>query len=106
MKLIISNAFFSDSINTDVQRITVSLHTVDDLFATPVEIAVAIFLLYRQIGVSCVAPVALSTFISCVSFLTSNSGIKVCSFGLPSQHQPCLTNFSIKKSGWPQCLTV
>lgn len=66
-----------DSINTDVQRITVSLQRIDDLFATPVEIAVAVFLLYRQVGVSCVAPVALSACISCVSFLTSNNGIKV-----------------------------
>jgi ATP-binding cassette subfamily C (CFTR/MRP) protein 1 len=53
------------------------MHKVDDLFATPVEIAVAIFLLYRQVGISCVAPVALSTCISCVSFLTSNNGVKV-----------------------------
>jgi len=78
MNLVTSDTIFSpNSINTDVQRIIVSLQEVDDLFATPVEIAVAIFLLYRQIGVSCVAPIALSTGISCVSFLTSNSGIKV-----------------------------
>jgi ATP-binding cassette subfamily C (CFTR/MRP) protein 1 len=72
-----SDNLVMNSINTDVQRITVSLQRIDDLFANPVEIAVAIFLLYRQVGVSCVAPVALSTCISCVSFLTSNNGIKV-----------------------------
>lgn len=77
MELSITNNPFSCSINTDVQRITVSLQRVDDLFATPLEIAVAIYLLYRQVGVSCVAPVALSACISCVSFLTSNNGIKV-----------------------------
>ena len=77
MELFITNKLFPCSINTDVQRITVSLQRVDDLFATPLEIVVAIYLLYRQVGVSCVAPVALSACISCGSFLTSNNGIKV-----------------------------
>jgi hypothetical protein len=50
---------------------------LDDLWATPAEIAVAIFLLNRQIGVSCVAPVALSLLISAISFFNSSLGIKV-----------------------------
>jgi hypothetical protein len=66
------------SINTDVQRIAVSVQRIDDLFATPIEIAVATYLLYRQIGISCIAPVLLSVFISIVSFVTSTNGIKVC----------------------------
>ena len=62
-------------VTTDVQRINRSLDRLDDLFATPIEIAIAIFLLERQIGVSCVAPVAFSAAISAISFFNSNAAV-------------------------------
>nr|POE63571.1 abc transporter c family member 13 [Quercus suber] len=63
--------------SADTNRITSSLKQLDDLFATPLEVAVAIFLLERQIGLSCVAPVALSISISAISFLHSNNAVPV-----------------------------
>lgn len=63
-------------INTDVQRIHQSLQRFEDIFATPIEIAVAIFLLQRQIGVACIAPIAMSLFISIIAFFNSSLGIK------------------------------
>ncbi|OQO07558.1 hypothetical protein B0A48_07255 [Cryoendolithus antarcticus] len=48
---------------------------VDNLFAAPAEVAVAVFLLQEQIGVSCIAPIALSVLISGISFATSTVAI-------------------------------
>ncbi|GIZ49230.1 hypothetical protein CKM354_001226500 [Cercospora kikuchii] len=62
-------------VTADTNRICSSLQTIDDLFATPIEIAVAIYLLERQIGVSCVAPVALAVGVSVLSFISSNTAI-------------------------------
>ncbi|PIA90546.1 ABC transporter C family member 8 [Cercospora beticola] len=62
-------------VTADINRICGSLQTIDDLFATPIEIAVAIYLLERQIGVSCVAPVALAVGVSLLSFISSNTAI-------------------------------
>ena len=60
---------------TDVNRICFSLQRLDDLFFTPIEVGVAVFLLERQIGVSCVAPVAFSMAISIISFVNSNTAV-------------------------------
>lgn len=62
-------------ISADLNRISLCLQTVDNLFATPVEIGVAIYLLRRQVGVSSIAPVAISILISVVSFFNSNIAI-------------------------------
>lgn len=61
--------------SADVNRIAMSLKRFDDLFATPLEVGVAIFLLERQVGVSCVAPVGNSILISAISFLNSNTAV-------------------------------
>ncbi|SMR46888.1 unnamed protein product [Zymoseptoria tritici ST99CH_3D1] len=65
----------STLITTDVERICSSLKEVDDLFATPIEIAVAIYLLERQIGVSCIAPVAVSGILTLMSFWSSSTAV-------------------------------
>lgn len=65
----------STLISTDVDRICGSLKEIDDLFATPIEIAVAIFLLERQIGVSCIAPVAVSAGLTAISFYNSAAAV-------------------------------
>ncbi|EGP90793.1 putative ABC transporter [Zymoseptoria tritici IPO323] len=65
----------STLITTDVERICSSLKEVDDLFATPIEIAVAIYLLERQIGVSCIAPVAVSGLLTLMSFWSSSTAV-------------------------------
>lgn len=62
-------------ISADVDRICGSLKEIDDLFATPIEIAVAIFLLRLQIGVSCIAPVALSAGLTIISFYNANFAV-------------------------------
>ncbi|OQO09094.1 hypothetical protein B0A48_05985 [Cryoendolithus antarcticus] len=62
-------------VNTDIQRITTSMAMIDNLFAAPAEVAVAVFLLNRQTGVSCIAPIALSLLISGISFATSTVAI-------------------------------
>ncbi|KAK6428202.1 hypothetical protein LTR95_015657, partial [Oleoguttula sp. CCFEE 5521] len=62
-------------VNTDIQRVTTSMALIDNLFAAPAEVAVAVFLLKRQIGVSCIAPIALSVLISGISFATSTVAI-------------------------------
>ncbi|KAI5358401.1 Putative AAA+ ATPase domain, ABC transporter type 1, transmembrane domain-containing protein [Septoria linicola] len=64
-------------VTADVNRVCSSLKTIDDLFATPIEVAVAIFLLERQIGVSCVAPVGLAIAITLLSFANSNTAISM-----------------------------
>lgn len=62
-------------VTADVQRMTFSLQKVDQLFASPFELAAGIFLLERQIGVSCVAPVAVAASISAISFVNSNGAV-------------------------------
>nr|POE51560.1 multidrug resistance-associated protein 1 [Quercus suber] len=63
--------------SADVNRIASSLKQLDELFATPIEIAVAMFLLEKQIGVSCVAPIALSISISVISLGNSVNAVVV-----------------------------
>lgn len=62
-------------ITADVTRLTFSLQHIDDVFATPFEVAIAIFLLERQIGVSCVAPVAVVVSITAISFWNSTVAV-------------------------------
>ena len=62
-------------ISADINRICFSLQRIEDLFATPIEVGVAVFLLERQIGVSCVAPVVLSVIITGLSFFNSNKAL-------------------------------
>jgi len=46
--------------STDVERIAQSLRMIHQLWATPVELILAIWLLERQLGVACVMPVILA----------------------------------------------
>lgn len=62
-------------VTADIMRVCNSLKQIDDLFATPIEIGVAIYLLKRQIGVSCVAPVAISLVMTTISFFNSNTAV-------------------------------
>ena len=62
-------------ISADLERISFSLRHIDQLFASPIEIAVAIFLLERQVGVSCVAPIAFSIVLTCISLINSNVAV-------------------------------
>lgn len=45
---------------TDVERISQSFVVLHEIWATFLEVAIAIWLLERQLSVACVAPVALS----------------------------------------------
>ena len=74
-------------VTTDVNRICTSLQRLDDLFATPVEVGVAMFLLQRQVGASCVTPVAFAILVSLVSFLNSNRAVPVQKAWLASVQQ-------------------
>ncbi|KAK5123894.1 hypothetical protein LTR85_002090 [Meristemomyces frigidus] len=62
-------------VSADINRICNSLQRIDSLFATPIEIAVAVFLLRTQIGISCVAPVVFVATISLISFFNSNIAV-------------------------------
>lgn len=42
--------------STDVERICRGLSTVHELWASPIEIGIAIFLLERQLGAACIVP--------------------------------------------------
>lgn len=62
-------------ISNDANRICTTLQQLVDLFSVPLEVAVAIYLLSREIGVAAVAPVAFSLVITIVSFLNSSRSI-------------------------------
>lgn len=62
-------------ITADVQRLNSSLQQVDGIFAAPFEVAIAVFLLEQQIGLSCIAPIAVAVLISAISFANSNTAI-------------------------------
>ncbi|KEQ68866.1 putative ABC transporter [Aureobasidium namibiae CBS 147.97] len=55
----------------DTDRICSAIPVIAGLFAAPFEIGVAVFLLERQIGVSCLAPVLLTVAISVAGFANS-----------------------------------
>lgn len=46
--------------STDVDRIVLGLEDIDSLFAAPIEVAVAVFLLYRELGLACLMPVIIA----------------------------------------------
>lgn len=62
-------------ISADVNRICSSLKEIDQLFASPVEVGVAMFLLQRQIGVACVAPIAVTLAVTTANFFNVNTAI-------------------------------
>jgi ATP-binding cassette subfamily C (CFTR/MRP) protein 1 len=46
--------------SADIERIHTGWQTVHDMWANIIEIGLAIFLLYRQLGVACAIPVAVA----------------------------------------------
>ena len=46
--------------SADIERITTGLQTMHELWVNLIEVAIAIFLLERQLGVACVVPVAVA----------------------------------------------
>lgn len=58
--------------STDVDRIIAGLEYCDFLWASPIEIAVALYLLWREIGLSCLMPLGISLGISLLLLLTSS----------------------------------
>lgn len=53
--------------STDIDRIVAGFEWADALWAGPIEIAVAIYLLYTQIGLSCLGPVMIAVRKCCTS---------------------------------------
>lgn len=47
-------------ISADVERITQGWQTLHEIWANPIEIGLAIFLLERQLGISCTVPVCVA----------------------------------------------
>lgn len=45
---------------TDVERISTSLRDIHEIWASPIDIGLALWLLERQLAVSCLMPVILS----------------------------------------------
>lgn len=43
--------------STDVERICSSFEVLHEIWANPIQVAIAIWLLERQLGVACIAPV-------------------------------------------------
>ncbi|EMC91438.1 hypothetical protein BAUCODRAFT_39613 [Baudoinia panamericana UAMH 10762] len=60
---------------TDVSRLDVALSRLDEALTSPLEVGAATFLLERQIGVSCVAPLAWTIIITALSLLNSNMAL-------------------------------
>lgn len=40
----------------DVERIAASFHTIHELWAAPIEIAISVYLLERKIFIACIVP--------------------------------------------------
>ncbi|CAG7951809.1 unnamed protein product [Penicillium salamii] len=55
--------------SADVERITQGWSTLHDIWANSVEIALAIYLLERQLGISCIVPVCVALFALVGSFV-------------------------------------
>lgn len=51
-------------ISTDVERISYRLRSIHEAWMAPIEVAIAIFLLERQLGVACLIPAAISICMS------------------------------------------
>ena len=47
-------------VSTDIETATTGIVQLHELWASPVELGLAIYLLYRQLGVACVIPIALA----------------------------------------------
>lgn len=62
-------------VNTDVLRVGLSLQRIGEAFAAPFEITGAAALLAHQIGVSCIAPIAVGVAVPIVSVLNSKRGL-------------------------------
>jgi ATP-binding cassette subfamily C (CFTR/MRP) protein 1 len=62
-------------VNTDVLRIGMSLQRVGEVFAAPFEVIGATALLVHQIGVSCIAPIAVGIVVPIVSALNTKRGL-------------------------------
>jgi ATP-binding cassette subfamily C (CFTR/MRP) protein 1 len=78
--LVLSKTQLSDGnmltlVSTDVLRIGMSLQRVGEIFAAPFEIIGAVALLAHQIGISCVAPVAVGIIVPIVSALNTKRGL-------------------------------
>ena len=91
-------------ITADISRITMSLQTIDNVFATPFEVGVAIFLLQRQIGVSSVAPVVLSIAISIILFFNSNIAVPMQKAWLASVQERVAYTAAVL--GFPQAMKM
>ncbi|RAH53760.1 hypothetical protein BO85DRAFT_428965, partial [Aspergillus piperis CBS 112811] len=61
-------------IGTDVERISTSLRDIHEIWASPIDIGLALWLLERQLAVSCIVPVILS--LGCISIITKVSKSK------------------------------
>lgn len=46
--------------SADVERITTGWQTMNEIWASLIEVALAIYLLKRQLGVACILPLAVS----------------------------------------------
>lgn len=62
-------------LSIDTQRICSSIPTITELFAAPLEIACAITLLQRQVGICALAPVILSLGLGAISFANSAKAV-------------------------------
>lgn len=71
----LSNGDMLTLVNTDVLRVGLSLQRVGEAFAAPFEIIGAAALLAHQIGVSCIAPIAVGIAVPIVSALNSKRGL-------------------------------
>lgn len=59
-------------VSTDMERIIAGCKDVHEVWANAVQVAIAIWLLYRELGIACVAPAAVATISSLGSFLMSS----------------------------------
>lgn len=59
-------------VSTDMERIIAGCKDVHEVWANAVQVAVAIWLLYRKLGIACVAPALVAAVSSMGSFLMSS----------------------------------
>ncbi|KAL5046465.1 hypothetical protein BDW71DRAFT_181773 [Aspergillus fruticulosus] len=62
--------------STDIDRIVAGFEWADALWAGPIEIAVAIYMLYTQIGLSCLGPVIIAILFVVTMFAFSKLSVK------------------------------
>jgi ABC-type multidrug transport system fused ATPase/permease subunit len=66
--------------SADVERITQGWQTLHEIWANTIEIALAIYLLEQQLGISCIVPVCVALFalvgsLICMSFVVANQAL-------------------------------